>query len=38
MDRFSVTRVGDKVVVDVNAMHKQDEDPTGWAAAVIKVA
>jgi Rieske Fe-S protein len=37
MDRFSVTRVGDKVVVDVNAMHKQDEDPTGWAAAVIKV-
>jgi Rieske Fe-S protein len=38
MDRFSITRAGDKVVVDINAMHKQDEDPTGWNAAVVKLA
>lgn len=38
MDRFSITRDGGKVVVDVNAMHKQDEDPSGWNAAVIKLA
>lgn len=38
MDRFSIRRDGDKVVVDVNAMHKQDEDPAGWNAAVVKLA
>jgi Rieske Fe-S protein len=38
MDRFSIRREGDKVVVDVNAMHKQDEDPAGWTAAVVKLA
>lgn len=38
MDRFSITRDGGKVVVDVNAMHKQDGDPAGWNAAVVKLA
>jgi nitrite reductase/ring-hydroxylating ferredoxin subunit len=38
MDRFSIRRDGDKVIVDVNAMHKQDEDPAGWNAAVVKLA
>ncbi|HEY2025838.1 MAG TPA: Rieske (2Fe-2S) protein [Gemmatimonadaceae bacterium] len=38
MDRFSIRREGDKIVVDVDAMHKQDEDPTGWNAAVVKLA
>jgi Rieske Fe-S protein len=38
MDRFSVTRDGEKIVVNVNAMYKQDEDPAGWNAAVIKLA
>lgn len=38
MDRFSVTRSGDKVIVDVNAMHRQDQDPAGWNAAVVKLA
>ena len=37
MDRFTIHRDGDKVVVDVNQMHKQDEDPTGWTAAVVKL-
>lgn len=38
MDRFRIARDGGKVVVDVNAMYKQDEDPAGWNAAVIKLA
>jgi Rieske Fe-S protein len=38
MDRFGVRRDGEKIVVDVNAMHKQDEDSAGWNAALIKVA
>jgi len=38
MDRFSIQRVGDKIAVNVNAMHKQDEDPAGWNAAVVKLA
>jgi hypothetical protein len=24
-------------VVDVDAMHKEDKDPTGWAAATLKL-
>jgi Rieske Fe-S protein len=38
MDRFNIRREGDKLVVDVDTMHKQDEDPTGWAAATVKLA
>jgi Rieske Fe-S protein len=38
MDRFTIRRDGEKVVVDVNAMHKQDEDPAGWSAAIVKLA
>lgn len=35
MDRFSLTRVGNEVVVDVNAMHKNDVDHAGWSDAVL---
>jgi hypothetical protein len=35
MDRFSLAREGDQVVVDVGAMHKQDVDQAGWDAAVL---
>ncbi|HEY2067093.1 MAG TPA: Rieske (2Fe-2S) protein [Gemmatimonadaceae bacterium] len=38
MDRFSIQREGDKLVVDVDAMHKQDEDPAAWNAAVVKLS
>ena len=38
MDRFSVKRDGGKIVVDVNALHKQDEDPTGSNAAVVTLS
>ncbi len=35
MDRFSVTRSGDDIVVDVGAMHKEDHDRAGWDASVV---
>ena len=35
MDRFSVSRSGDEIVVDLDSMHKEDKDPAGWAAAVV---
>ena len=38
MDRFAIHRDGAKVVVDVNAMYKQDEDPAAWSAALVKLA
>lgn len=37
MDRFSIRREGDALVVDVDAMHKRDEDPAGWSAAMVKL-
>jgi len=37
MDRFSVSRAGNEIVVDVNAMHKEDQDRAGWDAAVLHV-
>jgi nitrite reductase/ring-hydroxylating ferredoxin subunit len=37
MDRFSVSRSGDEVVVDVGAMHKEDQDEAGWTAAVVRL-
>ena len=37
MDRFTVTRSGNEMVVDVNAMHKEDKDRAGWDAAVLHV-
>ncbi len=37
MDRFSVTRAGNEILVDVNAMHKEDQDRAGWDAAVLHV-
>jgi len=35
MDRFSVTKSGNSVVVHVDAMHKSDADHAGWTAAAI---
>ncbi|MDF1505152.1 Rieske (2Fe-2S) protein [Roseisolibacter sp. H3M3-2] len=37
MDRFSVKREPAGIVVDLDALHKQDTDPGGWAAAVVKL-
>ena len=38
MDRLAVTRDGATVVVDLDRLFKQDVDPTGWNAAMVKVA
>ena len=38
MDRFTIRREGNTVLVDVGAMHKQDADPAGWMAAAVKLA
>jgi nitrite reductase/ring-hydroxylating ferredoxin subunit len=38
MDRFAVRVEDGKVVVDVDTMYKQDDDPTAWAAATVRVA
>ncbi len=37
LDRFSVSLAGNMVVVDVDAMHRQDVDPAGWNSAVVRV-
>ena len=37
MDRFTITRRGGEVVVDLDALHKQDEDRAGWDAAVVRI-
>lgn len=38
MDRFSITRVGDAVVVHVDSMHKNDTDNAGWSASVVQLS
>ncbi len=35
MDRFSLVRSGNDVVVNVDAMHRNDTDHAGWVASVI---
>jgi Rieske Fe-S protein len=37
MDRFTVQREGDMIVVDVDAMHKSDEDRATWSSAVVRL-
>jgi Rieske Fe-S protein len=38
MDRFAVRLDAGNVIVDVDTMFKQDDDPAAWAAAVVRVA
>ena len=35
MDRFSIKRIGNEVVVDIAAMHQDDQDHAGWVSAVV---
>lgn len=37
MDRFSVRRSGSSVIVNLDQLYNQSDDPTGWAAATIAV-
>jgi Rieske Fe-S protein len=35
MDRFAVRRVANTLVVNLDKLYQQTEDPTGWALAVV---
>ena len=37
MDRLAIRKEGASVVVDLDKMFKQDEDPAGWNAAKVEV-
>jgi nitrite reductase/ring-hydroxylating ferredoxin subunit len=37
MDRFTVRRDAEMIVVDVDAMHKSDEDHAAWTSAVVQL-
>ena len=37
MDRFDVRRDGANVVVDLDVLHKQTDDPAAWNAAVVRL-
>jgi Rieske Fe-S protein len=37
MDRFTVRRDADSIVVDVDAMHKSDQDQPAWTSSVVRL-
>ena len=37
MDRFSIKRQGNSVVVDTGTMHKEPDDPKAWREAVVEL-
>ena len=37
MDRHAITRTDDAVQVDLAVLFKQDKDPAGWDAAVVRL-
>ena len=37
MDRFAITRVNDDLVVNVDAMYRQDRNAAAWTAAFVKL-
>jgi Rieske Fe-S protein len=37
MDRYTVKREGNGIAVDLGTIHEEDSDPSGWAAAVVKL-
>jgi nitrite reductase/ring-hydroxylating ferredoxin subunit len=37
MDRLTVRREADTIVVDVDTMYKSDQDQAGWASAVVRL-
>ncbi|HKG94589.1 MAG TPA: Rieske (2Fe-2S) protein [Gemmatimonadaceae bacterium] len=38
MDRYAVRRDGAELVVELDTLYKQDADPAGWNAAVVRLA
>jgi len=37
MDRFAISRDGETIIVDVDRLFRVDDQPTEWAAAVVRV-
>lgn len=37
MDRYAIRRDGDKVVVDLGKLYREDQDREGWIGAVVRV-
>jgi Rieske Fe-S protein len=37
MDRFAIRRDGEKIVVDLDKLYQQNDDPAEWKAAVIQL-
>ncbi len=37
MDRFPIRRDGEAVIVNVNLVFRSDQDPGGWASAIVTV-
>jgi len=37
MDRFAVTKSGDRLEVDLDRLYRSDEQPQEWAAAVVSL-
>lgn len=37
MDRLDVERDGNGLVVNLDSLHRQDKDPAGWSAAVVRL-
>jgi len=37
MDRFALRRDGNTVVVDLNALYQEDDNPKEWSAAMVKL-
>ena len=37
MDRLDIKREGNNVVVNIDSMHRQDEDAAGWTGAVVRL-
>ncbi|HEX6600260.1 MAG TPA: Rieske (2Fe-2S) protein [Gemmatimonadaceae bacterium] len=35
MDRLPIRKAGNELIVDVDTMYRQDEDPAAWAAAFV---
>lgn len=37
MDRFAIVRAGNNVTIDLDKLYQEDDNPTEWAAAVVKL-
>ena len=38
MDRLDITREGSNVVINLDSMHRQDQDVAGWSGAIVHLS